>query len=903
MTGLRVSAGVWGDGFHQEIGLNPGRPPSLPPRTVAARDHPPRYARFVSPHKPPSFVPPPPAGMVAQTVSSTLAGGRPGQPAPSPACSPPVLSSVVRLPLWRCPPESARTERFGVSFLAQMDGIMYASLGLRLEVDVLSPSADQSYLRFWGCDGYTSWSTFVGLFFGNWNHMAEIVATAVSHQCIGLFIVPVGPFSSKGIVQKKGPPLPWLQVLRNHALLTFSLLDPRFISPTGDDKHALSFGVMAIVASFNWAGKLKSKQKKAKKYDIWRLELPVEIGSSKLERLPFIPTRVSPLAEATPRLLPRSMDSCGATPSWAPSDVPLPPSPVPPTGWNVSVFNEWAARYPFKEVAALACKAVAGGIELPFAGDPEKAVIRPNSASLAGKEDEIRATLVAETAIGRMCGPFERPPFPSPSCPMQPRSVPLLTVPKKKHDPTNEEFRLCSDFSAGADGSSVNDLFWRPEFTSFHCGAKDVRELMWAQSDEGKSEIRVWAGDKPKCFRSQRNAISLLALFVYHITTKSKGKEWWVDLRNPFGKRFAEWGWQSILAIVEWEIRARGLSDEICYVDNFMLVSEAGPVGAAREVVLTDALSEVGIDLHELQPNLPTTSMLGWDWIRERRQDGFFMAMSCPDVKRVILDNYLSVWAGADTGLSLAALRKAVGLMNWVAAAFAQGTADVAPLIHMRTAGEAIHRRKPELPPAEIVVAWSPHAKIACAFWHNEFKTWNGQRALFADFGPFYSWQALIQIDASTAWGWGGFIWIPPVLVGISQAWSTEERKSAFVRSRESTGFFETLAVQLFLSRVAVRCAGLRVELDMDNRESARSICSGYSQRPLLLDSVRKIWSTCVRSQIVLRVCHILGVPFNPIADALSHNRLAEAKCLARERFGTELVLLPATPSLSPTQL
>jgi hypothetical protein len=232
--------------------------------------------------------------------------------------------------------------------------------------------------------------------------------------------------------------------------------------------------------------------------------------------------------------------------------------------------------------------------------------------------------------------------------------------------------------------------------------------------------------------------------------------------------------------------------------------------------------------------------------------------------------------------------------MNWIAAAFVQGAADVAPLIHMRTTGEALFSRKGGSP-ADIKVPWTPHGRIACMFWNEEFKRWNGSRTLFADFSPFHSWEALIQIDASTEWGMGGFLWIPPNLVGFARPWSPEEREAAFVTTRESTGFFETLAVQVFLALVADRCIGMRVEIDMDNRESARSLSSGYSKRPLLLDLVRKIWSICVRSRIVLRVCHILGVPFNPIADALSHNRLAEAKCLARRRFGSELVLLPGT--------
>ena len=51
------------------------------------------------------------------------------------------------------------------SVVLQVDGLMSALLRLRIERDVFATAAVQSACKFYGCERWRSWSTFIGWFF------------------------------------------------------------------------------------------------------------------------------------------------------------------------------------------------------------------------------------------------------------------------------------------------------------------------------------------------------------------------------------------------------------------------------------------------------------------------------------------------------------------------------------------------------------------------------------------------------------------------------------------------------------------------------------------------------------------------------------------------------------------
>lgn len=767
------------------------------------------------------------------------------------------------------------------SLVAQMDGLMDSFFRIRVERDVFAPSLAASHSVFYGVSPFVAWSTFVGLYYGDFEVLPEVVATAITHQCIGLFIVPVWPDHGRRILWK-GKELSWYNLLLAHSLLQFHVKDPIVIDSNGRPRASqLAFGLTGIVASFNWAGKLKSKRRPERHLDVRPLPVPADDGSSKIGVTPFVVTRVSPLADSmTPT---RDMDTAKATPSLPMSDLL---TELPPTkqGLNRSAFDECASVYPFPDVASLAVQVVGDGLDLEFMGDDQKAVMRPNSRSIQGHELEIRNRCAEECSVypQRMLGPFTSCPFPSVVCNKQPRSVPLSQAKKHKWIALCSLFRLISNFSAGQ-MSSTNELFWRPALISSHTSPRHIADRI-ASCGDG---VRGWAADIPKCFRNQKNRDSLLHLFVYVISTEEFGTEYFVDRMNPFGWRPSEWGWQCVLNVVLFFLHSRGLCDVLGYVDNFFRFSPKGHDHPARVAECMTVFDSLGIKFHEVQgPDY--IEGLGWGW------DLKAMEMVCsPDKLDVILE-WLHRWSTA-TNVSLFEVRRLVGLMNWVVAGFPVGKADVAPLVHMRTKGDRIAKNHPRLKVEDIKLPFSARAKESVSFWLSTLSRWNGRCPIALDFGPVATWQKLGRVDASTDWGCGGFLVDGEEVLAFVHPWTPEERSAAFVKERMSTGALELLGAKYWFAYFGRRCADSRVQLEMDNRSATDGIQSGYSDKPFLLDSIRSVRVVCAELRINLRVCHILGVLFNQIADALSHNQVGVASDYAWTEFQRRLVLLPSS--------
>ena len=199
--------------------------------------------------------------------------------------------------------------------------------------------------------------------------------------------------------------------------------------------------------------------------------------------------------------------------------------------WDIAFFAGEAKQYPFSDVATLAVQVVSGRLRDVWVGDPAKAVTRPNGISILGHELEVRGRLMDEVLAARMWGPMSRPPFPNAQCNAQPRSVPLRQGPKKKHDPTNLDFRLISNQSSGRP-SPTNDLGYSPKLIGFRMRPRDLQNIL-AVAFFG-TFIRMFADDIEKCFLNNRNHVELLHLFVYSILTSEFGGEIFVDKSNPF---------------------------------------------------------------------------------------------------------------------------------------------------------------------------------------------------------------------------------------------------------------------------------------------------------------------------------------------------------------------------------
>lgn len=479
------------------------------------------------------------------------------------------------------------------------------------------------------------------------------------------------------------------------------------------------------------------------------------------------------------------------------------------------------------------------------------------------KRTQIRAHLVDETEVGRMLGPFSRPPFPNSWCGSQPRNAALGTVPKNKWDESSDAFRLISNFSTGAP-SSVNDLVYSPRVVAFRLQSSHIRDILASKGPRP----RFRAIDHRKAFRANRvNTVDL------HLSCYQLGDEWWVDLFNSFGNVPAEWSYDCIGEVIRWAMYCLEVcSDDspLCrYVDNFFFFAGRNdPSAEERWSRCVSLLAGVGVDLHEEQDlDIGPVLALGWEW----HSDTFF----CPVDKFSVQLRLITEWAErSKTGLgfSLNEIERFVGLLNWVSTA--------APVIRplVATARSVVLRAGRRR--GSIVL--SPEAVAAVDLLHSFYLTWDRSAPIAMGFSPISSYHVLIRTDASTEFGAGGFIF--PRRDAFVHKWSADERSAASRRLRESTTYFELRAILLALQTFGPMIKYCRVQLECDSEPAVLALLKCYSPEPGCHETIRSICLFCASLHITPRWEHILS-SFNTIADALSHDSFSQAQLFFAEEL------------------
>jgi len=743
------------------------------------------------------------------------------------------------------PPLPATTlARHAIQFsvISQLDSLLFSLLAVRLERDVLAQPGEISFNKLRGLKPFESCSSFVGLYWSHPLNMAAAVDMVSCHHGCGLFIFEkdqCAPSSAR-----------W-------ALATVLL---EFVLPRG---------MVAVMAAFDYKGKFKSKRRPERHFRLRSIDRVDSKPDRVLSDVPLQMSRASPLSSR-----PLASSDCSA------DQGPLSPAlentllTFPRSNWAPPVFSRWAAGFPDETIKSIAVNAVTHGVDTGFVGDRSKTVIRKNSRSIRGHEELLREKLIDECLAGFMAGPFLVPPFRF--C----RSTPLSMVPKDKYDPASTRMRIISDFSAGGT-SSVNELFFSPRLIGVHLRAFHLRDVI---SSKGPG-CRAWAADVPNCFRQQRNIRDQLFLFVYHLTVPGGPLEWFVDLCNPFGSRPSEFSWQAILNIIMWEARRLGFWELLGYVDNLFRIYGYGE--ASDSTGITAMLSSVGLPLHEVQEGTSFYG-LGWSW------DLAGMLMVCPEDKHAFFSSFLNgLSSRVPLKLSLSEVRKVVGLMNWLSAAFEIGKADVASLIGVRTGLEAVAVRK-SLRPDDVSAVLTGPAAESLLFWARVFPSWDRSCPIVGGFGPTRSWELLGRCDASTDWGAGGFLFDGSHVWLFARPWSDGDRGKAFVSNRESTGVFELMGASIWADLFACRCAGRRLLLELDSACAVQALARAYSPRTAMLSHIRRIRELAVEFCFCPRFSFILGV-LNIIADNLSHGLVQEAVCAAELAFGVPAVVVSAS--------
>ena len=823
--------------------------------------------------------------------------------APTPQVTRDGAFSAPQIPKYGAGAGSARWEQDGkvhfipASVVGQIDGLMKSLLGLRVERDVCAKVKEEACCVEFGCPQWESWSAFTGIYCpgGRDADLSRMVSKAELEHACGVFVVPHLQFKT------------WYKTLEAKRLLTLHI--PVYEVRTDLTglplvvSHAQRF--VAVVASFEWFGKLKSKRRKECVFRLEAIQGLEARGAKKVPAIPYLTGRTSPLATD---MISEESDTLKCSGKFMVVKGTIPPPTAPPF-WVHGALANAAKGFPFPEVLAIAVKSTSEGIN-PFRGKLEKSITQPPCRFESEETSTAaRAQFMADVAATYTAGPYQSLPF------EWARLCQWFTVPKDKYNAADKRVRLVSNYSHGGSGST-NELCYTPKMIGVHHSAGTIKTRIAMCGKDAK--VRAW--DIPKCFKRQRLPIEIVHLFCYLVSTEEHGEEYFVDRSNPFGWTPAEWAWQCILAVVMWIMGSRALDDLFAFVDNFFDIQPKFENIKRNERIIESTFAELGLVVHEKQGvspegvEIPQFKGLGWEFDTHR------MVMVLPENKWKRFCAMLGEWRRTDI-MSVEAIRKAVGYMLCFSCGFQIGRPLVAFMVHARTEGER-QMKISGLTPTETTVKLNPNAAMAMQFWDQVFSSWDRTCPIVAEFTPQSGCQVLLRSDASTDWGWGGMVWLSPfqplaneaqVIHGAKGQWSDVERAQAIalipalggaieatnaavsgatkLLLRESTAVFEAKAVLKMLQKFVHVCAGKRVQIEIDNATVVRALEAMYSPTPSVMAAVLEIGVFCCKNNMTVRTRWIMGKLFNQVADRLSHDCVSQAETECRAMFGKKLVL------------
>jgi len=399
----------------------------------------------------------------------------------------------------------------------------------------------------------------------------------------------------------------------------------------------------------------------------------------------------------------------------------------------------------------------------------------------------------------------------------------------------------------------------------------------------------------PKAFKLNPANPALLPLHVTQLAGPH-GIEYYVERCNTFGWGPSEWGWQVELALIEWCLERRRVTQTRAYVDNFYRLHPPGSDVRARAQLFFDSMGELGIPLHE-EGTGTVFGALGWDFDLDPvdHPRGWPMVLKCRQDKLGFYRSRFCEWERCPS-MTLKDIESAQGIAQFLATAFPAGAAYVAPLIALAKQAKAVAKKRGS---ASATVRVSDEARETLHFFAAMLAEWDGTCPLTCGFGPAAPPECYGWVDAATVegHGCGGVFWDPDrcVLLGFARRWTPEELERAEAGlERVSTGCLESLGVLEWILTFVLLCERRRVLLCADNEAAVLAHRRTFSSSGPMRDALRTCRIEAGQQHVRLRLRQVEGARFNPIADALSHLRVEEAKCMARKLFGVELTMVPA---------
>ena len=538
-----------------------------------------------------------------------------------------------------------------------------------------------------------------------------------------------------------------------------------------------------------------------------------------------------------------------------PSSLQGPPSHlsaiVTPLLWRA--WSDALQGYPDQQFAHTIVEGIRDGFHIGYnrsRGQPTSA--SRNMRSALEHQDVVSTYIARERALGRVLGPFTRPPF-------QDFCISSFGVIPKRNQPG--KWRLIMDLSS-PDGRSINDGI-EPDLCSLsYVSIDDIAEAI---ARLGRGTL-IAKSDIQQAYRQ---------IPVHPQDRHLLGMHWqgayFVDTVLPFGLRSAPLIFSAVADALEWVVRQHGVEQIFHYIDDFVMLGPPQSDQCRHSIqTFSKICSMLGCPLAPEKTEGPATvlTVLGIEF------DTMAMELRLPSDKLERIRTLLDSWC-VRRSCQRRDLESLVGLLQHASKVVRPGRIFLRRLYDLLKRTQSFKEH--------FFVRLNAECQADIEWWHSFVSAWNGVsmlRSARVNAAPDVN----VWSDASGGWGCGAF-WQGQ---WFQIPWGALPISGASISPKE---FFPIIVACIVWGE---RWRDKRVCLHCDNMAVVNVINNQTAKEPLLCHHLRCLFfaSAYFGFEVVSR--HTPGAS-NTAADALSRNNMP--------LFRSQMQQAALCPTLVPVEL
>ena len=509
----------------------------------------------------------------------------------------------------------------------------------------------------------------------------------------------------------------------------------------------------------------------------------------------------------------------------------LPPLPTP---INVQRLEDTLTNHPDQEFVSRLCNNLRYGADVGFTGRRVPRFSK-NLPSAVSQPNIVTENLSREVALGRVAGPFPRPPLPNFQV------SPIGLVPKKH----TAKFRTIFHLSFPKSGeTSINSSISKEDFS-----------LQYITIDNAiQGILRLGQG----CFLAKTDIESAFRLVPLRpLDYELFGMYWegsyYYDKVLPFGLRSAPFLFNLLSDAIEWILINECLISFVCHIlDDFLIIEPAAPAPplhlpcqqSLSSMLLT--FKNLGVPIAPNKTEGPCTTLEFMGIIL----DTVRMEARLPADKVERIEASLALFQ-TKKSCTLKELQSLIGTLNFACKVIPPGRPFLQRMIDLT--------RKVSQPHHHIKLGNGFSKDLA--MWQQFIHTWNGA-GFFLNTSWVDSDTLTLHTDASGTLGYGGILgrkW-------FQGRWETHQQLSA---PGISIAWQELFALVVACHIWGDEFAHKRIVFYCDNASVVSIVNSKRSHIPRVMDLVRHLTLLTLKHNFYPRAKHIEGKR-NDMADSLS---------------------------------